>query len=920
MILYIRILIRITGRLKMKIVDRVLKAGEGKTLKHLTKIAEEVASLEKDISTLTDSALQAKTIEFKDRLAKGEELEDILTEAFAVVREASKRVLGQRHYDVQIMGGAALHLGNIAQMNTGEGKTLVSTLPAYLNALTGKGVHIVTVNEYLATRDAEWMGQIHKFLGLTVGVLANSMTAEDRQAAYLCDITYGTNTEFGFDYLRDNMALNKEEQVQRGFPFAIIDEVDSILIDEARTPLLISGLGDEEDDKSSEIASVVKRMTRDIDYEVNEKDHTVSLTEVGIDSFEKAMNIDNLYDADGTLLLSHLSAALKAKELFKRDRDYLISPEKEVLIIDEHTGRTLAGRRYNDGLHQAIEAKEGVKVQPENQTLATVTLQNFFRMYDKLSGMTGTASTEAAEFQQIYNLGVVPIPSNKPVARIDRSDSIYRTRKAKLDAVVEDIKASHAKGQPLLIGTTSVERSEEISNLLMRQGIKHNVLNAKEHAKEAEVVAEAGRLGAVTVATNMAGRGTDIILGGNVEHLTRLDLLSRGFKRDTDESLEKWNVEYPIALERFKKQVEAEREKVLASGGLYVLSTERHESRRIDNQLRGRAGRQGDIGESKFYLSLEDDLMRIFKADVVDAAMRRMQVADDIPIELGMVNKAVASAQAQVEGQHFDSRKDILKYDEVLNIQRQIVYKERSRVLAGEDVEAQIALFAEETIRAYVEAVASAGYPENWDLEGLWGHLRSLYPISLDLNAVIAEAGAKRNLDSDYLTHIILEDSKKVYAEKEVQFTPEVMRDIERRALLLVVDRKWRDHLYEMDYLKEGIGMRSYAQRDPLVEYKNESHGLFSAMMSAIAEESVRLIYSVQSPTDIIPATVPNSSIVYSAPSEPGVETRSKSGPSDPALANTVFSRPGGAKEEQSLNSLCACGSGKKYKRCHGAK
>ena len=828
----------------MGVLDKVLRAGEGKTLRRLEAVAKAVNAIEEDYVALTDEELRALTDEFKARYAEGESLDDLMPEAFATVREAARRTLGQRHYDVQIMGGAALHMGNIAEMRTGEGKTLVATLPSYLNALSGDGVHVVTVNDYLAERDAEWMGRIHRFLGLEVGVILSQMSPAQRRLSYAADITYGTNNEFGFDYLRDNMAWSKTEMVQRGHNFAVVDEVDSILVDEARTPLIISGPADQPTAWYSEFARIARLLDRDVDYEVDEKKRTVGVLEAAIDKVEDQLGIDNLYDTVNTPLVGFLNNAIRAKELFKKDRDYVIL-DGGVVIVDEHTGRILKGRRYNEGLHQAIEAKEGVEIKAENQTLATVTLQNFFRLYDKLSGMTGTAMTEAAEFNQIYDLGVVPIPTNRPMVRIDQPDLVYRTSDAKLDAVVEDVVERHKAGQPVLIGTTSVEKSENLSALLKKNGVPHEVLNAKNHEREAAIVAQAGRRGAVTVATNMAGRGTDIMLGGNPEFMAAAALAQKGLSPVDDP--EGYEAAWPAALEQAQAAVQAEHDEVVALGGLYVLATERHESRRIDNQLRGRSGRQGDPGESQFYLSLEDDLMRLFKADMVDAFLRRFNVPDDVPIEAKMVTNAIRSAQTQVEAQNFEIRKDVLKYDDVLNRQRLVIYDERRRVIEGEDIEDQIRTFITETIESYVNEATADGYPEDWDLEKLWTALQQLYPVSLTIEDVEEESGGGRpGLSADFLREMLVDNAQSAYDTREQELGEDVTRELERRVILTVLDRKWREHLYEMDYLRDGIGLRAMAQRDPLVEYQREGYDLFMAMMDAIKEETVGYVFNVE--------------------------------------------------------------------------
>jgi preprotein translocase subunit SecA len=829
-----------------------MRAGEGKILRKLHRIADQVNSIEEDFVALSDAELRALTDEYKQRYADGESLDDLLPEAFATVREAAKRVLGQRHYDVQLMGGAALHLGYVAEMKTGEGKTLVGTLPAYLNALSGKGVHIVTVNDYLAERDSEMMGRVHKFLGLEVGCILANMTPAERREQYGMDITYGTNNEFGFDYLRDNMAWSKDELVQRGHNFAIVDEVDSILVDEARTPLIISGPADQATKWYGDFAKLVLRLKKGEagnplkgieetgDYDVDEKKRTVAIHEPGVSKVEDWLGIDNLYESVNTPLVGYLNNAIKAKELFKKDKDYVVI-DGEVMIVDEHTGRILAGRRYNEGMHQAIEAKEGVDIKDENQTL---TLQNFFRLYDKLSGMTGTAMTEAAEFHQIYKLGVVPIPTNKPMIRMDQSDLIYRTEVAKFEAVVDDIAEKHEKGQPILVGTTSVEKSEYLSQQLSKRGIQHEVLNAKQHDREATIVAQAGRKGAVTVATNMAGRGTDIKLGGNPDDLAEAELRQRGL--DPEEHIEEWAQFLPAALERAEKAVKAEFEEVKELGGLYVLGTERHESRRIDNQLRGRSGRQGDPGESRFYLSLGDDLMRLFKAQMVERVMSMANVPDDVPIENKMVTRAIASAQSQVEQQNFETRKNVLKYDEVLNRQREVIYGERRRVLEGEDLQEQIGHFMDDTIDAYIAAETAEGFAEDWDLERLWGAFKQLYPVRVTVEELEEAAGDRAGLTAEFISESIKDDIHEQYEQREAQLGSEIMRELERRVVLSVLDRKWREHLYEMDYLQEGIGLRAMAQKDPLVEYQREGFDMFTAMMEGIKEESVGYLFNLE--------------------------------------------------------------------------
>jgi preprotein translocase subunit SecA len=826
-----------------RLFDKVLRAGEGKILRRLEAIADLVEEIEEDYVGMSDAELRAQTDEFRARLEDGETLDDLMPEAFAVVREAAKRTLGQRHYKVQLMGGAALHLGNIAEMRTGEGKTLVGTLPAYLNALAGKGVHIVTTNDYLAERDSSWMGRVHRFLGLQVGVILANMTPAERREQYNCDITYGTNNEFGFDYLRDNMAWSRDEMVQRGHFFACVDEVDSILIDEARTPLIISGPADQATKWYTDFSKIVDRLAPDVDYEVDEKKRTVGILERGVERVEDLLGIENLYESVNTPLVGYLNNAIKAKELFKKDKDYVVM-NGEVMIVDEHTGRILAGRRYNEGMHQAIEAKENVEIKDENQTLATITLQNYFRLYDKLAGMTGTAMTEAAEFQQIYKLGVVPIPTNKPLIRMDQQDLIYVTEEAKFEAVVEDIAERSASGQPVLVGTTSVEKSERLSTLLRKRGIPHEVLNAKYHEREAAIVAQAGRKGAVTVATNMAGRGTDIQLGGNPDDLATAELYQRGL--DPEGTPDEWQAALADALEKAKRKVSAEHDEVMDLGGLYVLGTERHESRRIDNQLRGRAGRQGDPGETRFYLSLGDDLMRMFKAGMVERVLSMANVPKDVPIEHKMVTRAIASAQTQIEQQNFEIRKNVLKYDEVLNRQRLVVYEERRQVLDGADLEDQVRLMMDDTIAGYVDAATAEGYSEEWDLDKLWTALETLYPLSVTVEEIEEAAGGRDKVTRDVLVDELTADIRAGYDAREAQLGEQITRELERRVVLSVLDRKWREHLYEMDYLQEGIGLRAMAQRDPLVEYQREGYAMFQAMMDAIKEESVGYLFNLK--------------------------------------------------------------------------
>ena len=887
------------------LLDKILRAGEGRHIRQLEKIAKDVLAFEPEISALNDADLRNQTKKLKEQLASGKTLDDLLPEAFATVREAAKRTLGQRHYDVQIMGGAALHRGNVAEMRTGEGKTLVSTLPAYLNALTGKGVHVVTVNDYLAERDSEWMGRIHRFLGLKVGVILSNMSPAERREAYAADITYGTNNEFGFDYLRDNMAWTLEDCVQREHNFAIIDEADSILIDEARTPLIISGPADKPTKWYVEFATIAQKLERDLHYEVDEKKRTVGVLELGVTKVEELLGIENLYESVNTPMIGYLNNGIRAKELFKRDKDYVVM-NGELLIVDEHTGRMLAGRRYNEGLHQALEAKERLEIQDENQTLATITLQNYFRLYEKLSGMTGTAMTEASELMQIYKLGVIPIPTNRPMQRIDQPDLIYKTELAKFVASAEDITAHHKKGQPVLVGTVSVEKSEELSSLLKKRGIPHEVLNAKQHEREAAIIARAGTVGAVTVATNMAGRGTDIMLGGNPEFMADFELQRRGLS--PVETPEEYEAAWADELAKQKAAVAKEHEVVVELGGLYVLGTERHESRRIDNQLRGRSGRQGDPGESRFYLSLQDDLMRRFNSGIVERFLGAAGIDENVPIESKMVSNAIRSAQTQVESLNFEMRKNVLKYDDVMNRQREVVYSERREVLEGADIQEQVKTFIVDTISAYVEAATGEGFSEDWDLETLHTALKALYPISFTVEDLVNQVGGRSGLDQGFILDHVLADVEKAYEEREETLTPTVTRELERKILLSVLDRKWREHLYEMDYLQEGIGLRAMAQRDPLVEYQKEGYDLFAAMMDAIKEELVGYLFNVEVNVEedsggveakgLSPAIKPQNELRYSA-----------------ADAEGGVVATGGT----SRNAPCPCGSGRKYKRCHGA-
>ncbi len=876
------------------VLDKVLRIGEGRTLRRLTAIVAQINVLEDDFLALSDAELREETDRFRARYAggSGETLDQLLPEAFAAVREASRRTLGQRHFDVQLMGGAALHLGNIAEMKTGEGKTLVATAPAYLNALTGGSVHVITVNDYLARYQSELMGRVFRHLGMSSACILDGMSPDERRTQYAADVTYGTNTQFGFDYLRDNMAQSSGELVQRGHHFAIVDEVDSILVDEARTPLIISGpAGGDASRWYAEFSRIASRLVRERDYEVDEKKRTVGVLEPGIAAVEDHLGIDNLYDSVNTPYVGYLNNAVKAKELFKRDKDYVVM-DGEVLIVDEHTGRILAGRRYNEGMHQAIEAKERVAIKAENQTLATITLQNYFRLYDKLSGMTGTAQTEAAEFNSTYKLGVVVIPTNRPMARVDQPDLVYKTEVAKFEAVVDDIVERHGQGQPVLVGTTSVEKSEYLAQQLRSRQVRHEVLNAKQHAREAAIVAMAGRKGSVTVATNMAGRGTDIMLGGNAEFLAVAEMNERGLDPVEDEQA--YDEQWPAALARAHEAVGAGHDEVLELGGLYVLGTERHESRRIDNQLRGRSGRQGDPGESRFYLSMTDDLMRLFNSGAAEMLLSKAGIPDDVPLESKMVSRAIASAQSQVESRNVEIRKNVLKYDDVLNRQRTVIYAQRRRVLEGEDLHEQVGHFLEDTVRSYVTSATSDGFPGDWDLEQLWTALRSLYPVSITVEEVEEEHGGRHALTADLITAEVLSDAQTQLAAREAALGPEAMRELERRVILSVLDRKWREHLYEMDYLQEGISLRAMAQKDPLVEYQREGFLLWQAMLEAIKEESVGYVFhldvQVAAPT---PGPSPQAPLTGQAPPSVPAWSRSGGGSAPAAEEGPLLVAPG---------------------------
>ena len=911
--------------------SKILSAGEGMEIKAFRNRVGEVNYLEDEISQLSDEELREKTIEFRERYADGESLEELLPEAFAVVREASVRTLGLRHFDVQLIGGMVLNEGQIAEMKTGEGKTLVSTLAGYLNAIPGEGVHIVTVNDYLAKRDSEWMGQVYEFLGMSVGLIQNGTKTAARKAAYDADVTYGTNAEFGFDYLRDNMVVNPDSRVQRGHAFAIVDEVDSILIDEARTPLIISGAGSQSTDTYRKFANAVKHLSKDVDFEMDEAKRTIATTDSGLQHVESLLGIEDIYSDISGQLSNHLQQALKAQFLFHRDKDYIVQ-NGEVKIVDEFTGRIMEGRRYSEGLHQAIEAKEGVLVRAENQTMATITLQNYFRLYDKLSGMTGTAKTEDAEFRDIYKLPVEVIPSNRPVIREELPDLVYRTVDAKFNAVADDVAERHARQQPCLVGTISIESSERLSSLLSKRGIKHSVLNAKFHEQEANIVAQAGRAGAVTIATNMAGRGTDILLGGNPEYLARDILAQRGVEED-DITDEQWEAALAEAREICAEEARIVRD----AGGLAVIGTERHESRRIDNQLRGRSGRQGDPGSSQFYLSLEDDLMRLFGGDRMDrisGLMQRTEIDDDMPIQAKMVTKGIESAQRQVEAMHFSSRKHVLEYDDVMDKQRKTIYAERNDILDGKS-------YAERVPELIVGAVEDAvleycpGHDvyEDWDIEGLNAWFKELTGIEFDLDELDHREETSRMVD------VVSEKVLDLYEHQKDQFPEDVFDQVQNQVMLRVIDTRWMSHLSEMDYLRAGIGLRAVGQRDPLVEYKEEAYSAFSALVAAIYEDFIRTVLRLQvtvnleQPEQLEDQETLNS-ISYSAPDENIPDATSKvAGNVAPATQTTASGSMGNArpaprtvvkdKEDPyanvGRNDPCPCGSGKKYKKCHGA-
>ncbi len=911
----------------MGLFDKVFGSYSDRELKKNAALVDKVLSLDETMKVLTDQELKGKTQEFKDRYNNGETLESMLAEAFAVIREASYRVLGMKHFKVQIEGGIILHQGRISEMKTGEGKTLVSTAPAYLNAITGKGVHIVTVNDYLAKRDKQWMGKIYEFLGLSVGCIVHGITNKERKEAYRCDITYGTNNEFGFDYLRDNMVIYKEEMVQRKLYYAIVDEVDSILVDEARTPLIISGQGDKStklyevadnfvknltsrvmdpsEDKQDPFNREIKEET--VDFLIDEKGRSISLTEKGTAKAESFFGLENLAGVSNMEIAHHINQALKAKAIMKRDIDYVVK-DGEVIIVDEFTGRLMFGRRYSDGLHQAIEAKERLNVRSESKTLATITFQNYFRMYEKLSGMTGTAKTEEDEFREIYNMDVVEIPTNKPVVRQDFADSVYKNEEAKFRAVVREIKEKHSTGQPILVGTVTIEKSEVLSKLLKKEGVTHEVLNAKQHEREADIVAQAGRFGQVTIATNMAGRGTDIVLGGNPEYLAKLEMKNKGYSDEIlalvdsffeteDEDVVEAREKYNSLIEKYKDETDREHEKVIQAGGLHIIGTERHESRRIDNQLRGRAGRQGDPGSSRFYISLEDDLMRLFAGDRFKGVIDNMKMPDDEPLEHSLLTKTIENAQKKVEGNNFSIRKHVLKYDDVMNKQREVIYGERRNVLEGEDLREHIKGMTRNLVESNVEIYTrQSRNVEDWDMEGLEVFLEKLFGMKKgSLNSV-----DKGNLTKEVLVELILEKAEDIYKSKEADFGQEKFREVERVILLQVVDRKWMDHIDAMDQLRQGIGLRAYGQQDPVMAYQKEGFDMFDEMNQSIWEDTVGFLYHVVNPDAIQRKRV-------AEPTSTNLDGQTNN--------QTVVNKD----KKTGRNDPCPCGSGKKYKKCHGA-
>jgi preprotein translocase subunit SecA len=896
------------------VVKKVVGSKNERDLRRIQPLVERIGALEPQMYPLSDQRLAAKTGEFKARVEKGESLDDLLPEAFAVVREVGRRTLGERHFDVQLIGGVVLHEGKIAEMATGEGKTLVSTLPAYLNALSGKGVHIVTVNDYLAKRDSEWMGAIYHFLGLSVGVILHDLGDSARREAYGSDITYGTNNEFGFDYLRDNMKFSLDDYVQRELHYAIVDEVDSILIDEARTPLIISGLAEESTDKYYKINRIIPQLRKERDYTIDEKSNTAALTEEGVARVEKLLNVENLYDPMQIDTLHHVDQALRAHTLFKRDVDYVVK-DGQVIIVDEFTGRLMPGRRWSDGLHQAVEAKEGVKIESENQTLATITFQNYFRMYDKLAGMTGTADTEAAEFKKIYDLDVMVMPPNRPLIRTNYSDVIYKSEREKFNAVVREITELYEMGRPVLVGTVSIDTSERLSKLLKKRGVPHHVLNAKHHEREAEIIAQAGRFKGVTISTNMAGRGTDILLGGNAKMIA----LQKEGKEADEADLE-------AAYQKALAITSEEKEQVVERGGLHVIGTERHESRRIDNQLRGRSGRQGDPGSSRFYLSLEDDLLRIFGSERIAGIMDRLGVEEDQPIEHALVTKAIENAQRRVEGHNFEIRKHLLEYDDVMNQQREVVYSQRKEILQGERLQEMIQDMIEEVAEGIVdEYTDEKRYPEEWDLDGLREAFHQSFSFPLKLKKETLEGMKQEDLRA-----FLLEKVRAFYDEKEKTFGPDIMRELERFILLRDLDSHWKDHLLNIDHIKEGIGLRAYAQKNPLLEYKREGYELFIDMLASVRENTVRKLFAVQLAEEGAVPTLqdPRESRLFlvrgglDAPPVPPVPSPTAPPPQMAMQPEAEPPRPMPVRREGKKvgrNDPCPCGSGKKYKKCCGA-
>lgn len=904
-----------------KLIEKIIGSYSSRELKRLMPIVNEIEELEPEIEKLSDDELRAKTVEFKERLANDETLDDILPEAFAVVREASKRVLGMRHFTVQLIGGIVLHQGRISEMKTGEGKTLVATLPVYLNALEGNGVHVVTVNDYLAKRDSEWMGKIYTFLGLTVGLIYHDMDNEDRRYAYNCDITFGTNNELGFDYLRDNMVIYKEDMVQRGQYYAIVDEVDSILIDEARTPLIISGQGDKSTDMYKRANSFVGRLKAKVytqvddkqhnddieeDYIIDEKAHTAALTAKGVKKVEQNFGIENLSDPENMTISHHVNQALKAHGLMKKDKDYIIK-DGEIIIVDEFTGRLMYGRRYSDGLHQAIEAKEGVKVERESKTLATITFQNYFRMYKKLAGMTGTALTEEQEFRTIYGLDVIVIPTNMPMVRKDTPDCVYKNEEGKFNAVINEVVECNKRGQPVLIGTVTIEKSELLSSMLKRRGVNHQVLNAKYHEKEAEIIAQAGKYSSVTIATNMAGRGTDIVLGGNPEFMTKQEMRKLGYLEElisaatgyyetNDELIIGARKTFKELYDKFKKSTGEERAKVMEAGGLHIIGTERHESRRIDNQLRGRSGRQGDPGSSRFYISLQDDLMRLFGSDRLTGVVNALGLEDDQPIEHRMLSNAIENAQKKVEGKNFDIRKHVLQYDDVMNKQREVIYGQRKQVLNGENLKDSYVKMIEGMVDYIISTYCNESpHPDYWDWEGMIGYSEGVF---VPQGALSISRDEMEKITKDDLKEKLIELATEMYELKEQEFGSEIMREVERIVLLRVVDQKWMDHIDAMDQLRYGIGLRAYGQRDPVIEYKFEGFEMFEEMIKNIQEDSIKLIMHSH----------PQNTMQREKVAEP-VNASHGDGPSKPVVKNDKVGR----------NDACPCGSGKKYKKCCGA-